>query len=157
MNVILPFTTVLLNNSEITHKAFPFYNILQKFCDIFMLLSFLKLSTMLGVPSTFVTPTGVLNLTTLCQSSPSVVLGTWCANPNHINFTFPYTLSNLNSIIILCLDPVPHPSTHLCEVFTFSIILHCFPTVMLFLSLAASNSYSLSPPLAASRLLCELA
>lgn len=112
---------------------------------------------MLGVPSTFVTPTGVLNLTTLCQSSPSVVLGTWCANPNHINFAFPYTLSNLNSIIILCLDPVPHPSTHLCEVFTFSIILHCFPTVMLFLSLAASNSYSLSPPLAASRLLCELA
>lgn len=135
MYVILPFTTVLLNNFEITHKAFPFYNILQKFCDIFMLLSFLKLSTMLGDPSTFVTPAGVLNLTTLCQSSPSAVLGTWCANPNHIKFAFPYSLSNLNCIIILCLDPVPHPSTHLCEVFTFSIFLHVFQHSCCFLAL----------------------
>lgn len=74
--IILPFATVLLNSVEITHKAFPFYNILQKFCGIFMLLSFLKLSTILVNPSTFVTPSAVLNLSILCQSSPSAVLGT---------------------------------------------------------------------------------
>lgn len=91
MCTILPFTTVLLNSVGITHKAFPFYNILQKFCDIFMLLSFLKLSTMLKLQvnlSSFVVPAGVLNISTLCQSSPSAVLGTWCANPNHIKICF---------------------------------------------------------------------
>lgn len=87
--------------------------------------------------STFVTPAGVLNLNTPYQSSPVLVavLGTWCANPNHISFTFPYNLSNLNSIIILCLDPVPHPSTHLYEVFMLSIVLRVFQQRCFFLAL----------------------
>lgn len=41
--VTLPFSTVLLNSIEITHKVLPFYNILQKFDDFFHTVSIFKI------------------------------------------------------------------------------------------------------------------